>query len=88
LHKSGLSIFITSLRLGGLPGRQRFIWFATRASTSDRWGAPINLDVDGRTATFSHAGNTVYFDSTRPGGFGNRDLYSMTCELGDEDNQD
>lgn len=88
LHKSGLAIFITSLRPGGLPGRQRFIWLATRASTSDRWGTPVNLDVDGRTATFSHAGNTVYFDSTRLGGFGNRDLYSMTCNLGDEDNED
>jgi hypothetical protein len=61
------------------------IWLSTRGSTLDFWSTPVNLGptvnypdyVTGRPA-LSWDGTTLYFYSTRPGGFGGRDLYVAT----------
>jgi hypothetical protein len=53
----------------------------TRASSSDPWEAPVNLGptVNGpdsdRSADISADGLTLFFDSDRPGGSGNWDLW-------------
>jgi hypothetical protein len=60
------------------------LWVSTRASTSHPWSAPVNLGplvngelIDARPA-LSFDGTELYFQSTRPGGFGAQDLYSST----------
>ena len=60
------------------------LWVATRASTSDPWGVPVNLgatvnsaSTDARPAV-SFKGTELYFQSNRPGGFGAFDLYVIT----------
>ena len=73
---------------------------STRATTSDVWSPPVNLDLvnqrlggpainsaafDGAPA-LSFDGTTLYFFSERPGGFGKRDLYLTTrARLGGAD---
>jgi len=59
-------------------------WVATRASTSDPWGAPVNLGsvvnsagTEARPAQ-SFKGTELYFQSNRPGGLGAFDLYVIT----------
>ena len=37
----GLSLFLASMRPGGLGGFD--LWVATRATTDDDWGVPVNL---------------------------------------------
>jgi len=49
--------------------------------SGDTWGTPVKLNENINTkywepsASFSADGNTLYFVSNRPGGFGGRDLY-------------
>ncbi|MDP3557462.1 MAG: OmpA family protein [Bacteroidota bacterium] len=49
----------------------------------DKWTAPIKLNsqINSKywepSACFSADGNTIYFTSNRPGGFGGRDIYSI-----------
>ncbi len=65
------------------------LWVSTRATTSDVWSPPLNLNLvnqrlggghinspsfDGSPA-LSFDGTTLYFHSNRPGGHGTRDLY-------------
>jgi hypothetical protein len=81
-------MFITSNRPGGI-GSGLNIWVSTRATTLDPWstpenlGTPINMDgfSSGSTA-LSTDGNTLYFFSNRPGGFGMFDLYMSTRQTG------
>jgi hypothetical protein len=80
--RSGLEVIFTSDRPGGLGGFD--LWVATRASTSDPWSTPQNPGsvvntgaVDQRPA-ISWDGTELYFGSTRPGGFGDQDLYVST----------
>jgi hypothetical protein len=57
------------------------IWFSERASVNDPWGPPQNPGPAINTAALeglpdlSDNDRTMYFTSTRPGGFGLRDLY-------------
>jgi Tol biopolymer transport system component len=60
------------------------IWVTTRATTSDPWGIPVNL---GSTVNSSHRdsrpsisgdGLSLYFDSSRPGGHGDGDIWVTT----------
>ncbi len=50
----------------------------------DAWSEPVKLPDPINTqywephATFSADGNTIYFSSDRPGGFGGRDIYRVT----------
>jgi len=69
-----LTLFFVSLRPGGYGGRD--IWVTTRATTSDPWrepmniGPPINSSADEQMAIFSPVGSVLYFNSSRPGGYG------------------
>jgi len=82
IRHDGREIFITSNRPGGFGGID--LWVSTRESTLYPWSPPANLGptintafVDGAPA-LSSDGETLYFYSTRPGGFGGRDLYMST----------
>jgi hypothetical protein len=80
IRRDGLEFFVTSNRPGGRIGIND-IWVATRDSTRDPWSTPLKLGptvnypgyVTGAPA-LSWDGTTLYCYSTRPGGFGMRDL--------------
>jgi hypothetical protein len=75
----GLSLYMASNRPGGNGGLD--IWVSTRASTSDPWGAPVNLpgpinsSADDFCPTPIH-GNGLLFVSRRV-------IEGVTCGLGD-----
>lgn len=82
IRKDGLEMFFASNRPGGLGVID--LWVATRSSTSDPWGVPVNLGPvlnstfnDGAPA-ISRDGTALYFYSDRPGGSGLNDLYVST----------
>jgi len=79
VSKDGLSLYFGSLRSGGYGGVD--IWVAQRPSVDAPWGPAQNLGPtintpfnDGQPA-LSPDGHNLYFNSTRPGGFGRADLY-------------
>ena len=84
IRRDGLEFFLSSSRPNGRIGTND-IWVSTRDSTLEPWSTPVNL---GPTVNFagyvtgapalSWDGTTLYFYSTRPGGFGGRDLYVAT----------
>ena len=77
----GLRLFFGCDRTGGY-GYQD-IWVATRASMSDSWEPPVNLgppvNSNGYDATprLTPDGSTMYFGSTRGGGYGDWDLWQV-----------
>jgi len=79
ISKDGLSLYITSGRLGGFGGLD--IWVSHRASLDDPWGPPQNLGPRVNSSsndvapTFSPDGHRMYFHSFRPGGCGLADIY-------------
>jgi hypothetical protein len=80
VRRDGREIFITSNRTpGGVGGLD--IWVATREDPSDLWsmpinpGPPLNSAADDGSPALSRDGTTLYFFSTRPGGFGGRDIW-------------
>jgi hypothetical protein len=88
IRSDGLEMFLVSTRPGGL-GNGSNIWVSTRASTLDPWSTPVNLDTpinmdgfDDAGPALSSDGNTLYFHSNRPGGFGVNDLYMSTRQGG------
>jgi hypothetical protein len=84
IRRDGLEFFLTSTRPNGLIGVND-IWVSARESTLDPWSTPVNLGatvnypgyITGAPA-LSWDGRTLYCYSTRPGGFGVRDLYVAT----------
>jgi len=78
----GLEMFFFSNRPGGVG--QEDVWISTRDSTSDPWTTPVNLGAgvnspqDDRQAYIASDRKTLFFASTRPGGFGAFDLYMTT----------
>jgi hypothetical protein len=94
IRRDGLEFFLASTRPNGLIGVND-IWASTRESTLDPWSTPVNL---GPTVNFpgyitgapalSRDGKTLYCYSTRPGGFGVRDLYFSTREKLRDDEAD
>jgi hypothetical protein len=89
IRRDGLEMLITSTRPGGLGGGLN-IWDSARTRTLDPWstpvnlGAPINMDgFDDGFPDLSADGNTLFFYSNRPGGFGVNDLYMSTLLSGD-----
>jgi Tol biopolymer transport system component len=83
VRRDGREIFITSNRTGSV-GLD--IWVATRADPSNAWstpinpGPPLNSIADDGSPALSRDGRTLYFFSTRPGGFGRRDIWFTTRE--------
>ena len=78
----GRLLFFSSFRPGG-SGSADF-WVAARATKTDNWGPPVNLgptinspykDV---SYCLSADSSSLYFCSTRPGGFGGHDLWQMS----------
>jgi Tol biopolymer transport system component len=57
------------------------IWMTTRKTTEEDWGEPVNLGSPVNTSaielgsSISSDGSMLYFHSTRPGGYGSRDLW-------------
>ena len=79
ISKDGLSLYIQSNRPGGFGGLD--IWVSQRADVGLPWGAPRNVgSVINTTATegspaFSRDGHWMFFNSNRPGGFGDTDIW-------------
>jgi hypothetical protein len=84
VRRDGLEIILGSTRPGGLGNLD--LWTSTRESTSEPWSPPVNLTVlnssayDGARMRISFDGRTLYYGSTRPGGYGYGDLYTSTRE--------
>lgn len=78
----GLEMIIASNRLGTLGGQD--LWVSTRPFAGGPWSAPVNLgpDINSSSAenfpSLSSGGEALFFNSSRPGGFGGSDLYVST----------
>ena len=77
-------LFLTSVphRPGGYGGGD--IWVTTRESVDDEWGPPVNLGNSVNSSSYEGEpeiapdGLTLFFDSKKPGGYGNVDLWITT----------
>jgi len=83
----GLEMYFDSGRPGGYGNWD--IWVARRPTIDDDWGEPMNLgpkvngpQTDG-CASISFDGLELYFNSTRPGGYGDWDIWMTTRETRD-----
>jgi len=77
LSKDGLSLYFTSNR-PGFGGTD--IWVSQRPRRDDAWGPPFNLEVINTDATeavpaLSRDGHWLFFNSNRPGGLGDQDIW-------------
>ena len=79
ISKNGLSLYISSDR--GVEGTGANIWVSQRASLQDPWGPAVKLgpNINSGTAdnlpSFSRDGHLMFFSSSRPGGFGDFDIW-------------
>ena len=79
ISTDGLELYFNSMRSGGYGKAD--LWVSTRATTSDSWGAPVNLGAtvnspyDEWCTWLSPDDLKLLFASTRPGGFGGFDLW-------------
>jgi hypothetical protein len=82
IRRDGLEVFITSDRTGGQGLID--IWTSTRETLAGGWPTPVDLAFPVNTASddgspwLSRHGTTLYFFSTRPGGYGLRDIWYTT----------
>jgi hypothetical protein len=82
ISADGLSLYFSSNRAGGYGAGDLYV--ATRESTDDDWGPAVNLGPTVNTAfddwmpSISADGLSLFFGSTRPGGFGGYDLWVTT----------
>ena len=79
VRKDGLEIFFDSNRSGSLGGSAD-LWMSTRTNTTDPWSPPVNITQVNSGATegrpsLSFDGQSLYFMSSRAGGFGGIDIY-------------
>jgi len=86
LRFDGLEVFFYSRRPGGFGASD--LWTATRNTVFEPWSTPINLgglvnsvDLD-FDPHISSDRKTLYFASTRAGGFGGQDLYATARAKG------
>jgi beta-lactamase regulating signal transducer with metallopeptidase domain len=91
ISADGLQLYFMDwgvLRPGGYGGID--IWVTTRATRDDEWGVPVNLgppvnsSAHDKHASISADGLSLFFCSTRSGGYGGGDLY-VTTRLTTED---
>jgi WD40-like Beta Propeller Repeat len=82
IRHDGREIFFNSNRPGSINTVD--LWVATRETVFDAWSAPINLGSTLNSGPLdvqpyiSSDRETLFFASTRPGGFGSTDLYMST----------
>ena len=82
ISANGLSLYLASNRPGGYGDYD--LWVTTRATASAPWGTPVNLGPTVNTSykdaepKISADGLSLYFDSTRPDGYGSYDLWVTT----------
>ncbi|MCL5283007.1 MAG: protein kinase [Planctomycetes bacterium] len=82
ISADGLSLYLGSDRPGGYGGTD--IYVTARAAPDAPWGTPVNLGPTINSSgsdsypTISPDGLSLYFASTRPGGFGSYDLWVAT----------
>jgi len=82
LSADGLSLFFASARSGGSGGDD--IWVATRETTDDPWGEPVNLGPAVNSSSHENCpnvsadGSTLYFASNRSGGSGGVDIWQVS----------
>jgi len=85
ISADGLTLYFSSTRPGGQGSRD--IWLATRATTSEPWGEPVNLGPqintsDGEGAPILSAdGLSLYFNSNQSSGYGQTDIWVTTRAL-------
>jgi hypothetical protein len=85
MRHDGLEVFISAIL--PQPGPSFDIWVSHRDSTTSKWSAPelvpaINSEAEERFVSLSPDGSILYFQSGRPGGSGDLDLYSVTrCSM-------
>ncbi len=86
IRHDGREIFFHSNRPGSINTFD--LWVATRETVFDAWSEPINLGPTVNSGPLdvqpyiSSDGETLFFASTRPGGFGLTDLYMSTRTKG------
>ncbi len=84
LSRDGLTLYFSSSRPGGLG--QADLYVTTRESTDDPWEPPQNLGPTVNSPYFegqpsiSANGKALYWDSDRPGGLGDFDIWMATRE--------
>ncbi|MHC4538827.1 MAG: hypothetical protein ACYS74_03485, partial [Planctomycetota bacterium] len=84
ISADGLRLYFGSSRGGGYGGWD--LWMTTRETKSDPWGEPVNLgpvvnSSSGEGRPFISAdGLSLYFSSSRAGGYGGWDLWMTTRE--------
>ncbi|MFC1793001.1 protein kinase [Planctomycetota bacterium] len=82
LSADGLLLFFDSDRLGGY-GRAD-IWVIRRSTRTEPWSEPMNLGpsvnspADEHFAYLTSDGSTLYFESDRPGGYGDHDIWQVS----------
>jgi hypothetical protein len=79
VSKEGLSLYFGSDRPDGFGGPD--LWVSQRPTENDAWGPPVNLGAAINTAadeavpSLSRDGHWLFFNTNRPGGFGNQDIW-------------
>ncbi|MHC4539320.1 MAG: hypothetical protein ACYS74_06010, partial [Planctomycetota bacterium] len=82
ISADGLTLYFNSNRSGGYGNHD--LWVTRRPTVYDPWGEPVNLGstVNGPAKeafpSISADGLSLFFESTRPGGYGNHDLWVTT----------
>jgi hypothetical protein len=82
VSRDGLSLYFSSTRPGSLGDSD--LWVATRPTTDAPWGKPVHLaaplssEYHDCVPHVSPDGLMLFFNSTRPGGYGKHDMYVVT----------
>jgi hypothetical protein len=86
LRSDGREVFFFSTRPGGIGGAD--LWTSTRRSVHDPWdppvnvGAPLNSTAAEQQPSLSSGGRSLFFASSRSGGFGGTDIWMSTRQPG------
>lgn len=79
ISADGLTLYFFSNRPGGYGGLD--IWMSTRRTITENWNVPVNLgepvnsEADESFPCISADNLELYFDSSRPGGYGDMDIW-------------